>query len=287
MKRKLPLAIATLVTLPALAAMLPFTENFNSGFGDFTIEDTNQDGVTIKVLQNYGYDFTNAIYYSGSASSEANDWLFTPKFNLKKGSSYKLTYRYKVFTVDAVNRVEWKAGTEPNSQAMTVKLSDPITHAYNNREWEMGTVNVTVPADGEYAIGLHLISNPGQGQIYFDDISIDEGVNVAAPESPVVSDPVFSAVEGALAASFNVAFPSKNGGGETLADDTEITLRVGRDENADYDTLTGKPGETAVYTDLAALPEGSDYTFSCLVEDNESTAVNVVSMPRLGRLLLA
>lgn len=283
MKRKLPFAIATLVALPALAAVLPFTENFNSGLGDFTVEDANQDGVTFKPLQNYGYDYSNGVYYSSAYTSlGADDWLFTPKFSLKKGSSYKLTYRYKVFTKGGVNRAEWKAGTEADAESMTVKLSDPVILAYDTEDWVSETINVMVPADGQYCIGLHLISDPDQGQIYFDDISIDEGVNVAAPDAPVVSDPVFSAVEGALAALFNVTLPSKNGGGENLDADTEITLRVGRDENADYATLTGKPGETIVYKDLAALPEGSDYSFSCLLGEDESKTTGVTAYPRLG-----
>ena len=126
MKRKLPLAITTALALPALAAVLPFSETFESGLGEFSVEDANNDGITVKTAGYSGVNYSNCIQYPGSAESSADDWLFTPAFNLKKGYTYTLTYQYKVSSSNTIHKVEWKAGAKASSDEMTIGIASEV-----------------------------------------------------------------------------------------------------------------------------------------------------------------
>ena len=87
MKRILPFGIATAITLPLLAATLPFVESFNSGMGEFVIVDGNGDGNTIKTTSYYGYSWSQGLYYEGNTDA-ADEWLITPSFSLQAGYIY-------------------------------------------------------------------------------------------------------------------------------------------------------------------------------------------------------
>ncbi|MDE6254839.1 MAG: choice-of-anchor J domain-containing protein [Muribaculaceae bacterium] len=282
MKRKLPLAITAALTLPALAAVLPFTEAFESGLGEFTVEDTNNDGVTVKTASYSGVNNSSCIQYPGSADNAADDWLFTPAFNLKKGYVYTLTYQYKVRSSNTTHKVEWKAGTTAASAGMSLEIDSEKDFTYNFNSWEKESVTFTVPEDGEYYLGMHLLSEAAQGIIYFDNIEISDGLNVLAPMSPEVADAKFSIKDDALNTSFDITLPTQTNGGETIDPDTEIEVIVGREEDENIGSVKGMPGEVVTFTDSDAPLTWTTYRFHCVVGDAESPKVEVDAIPRFG-----
>ncbi len=282
MKHKLNIFLASAaIALPVLAASLPFSETFDNGMGEFTYEDANNDGITFKTLGFYGYNYSNGLQYPGSATETANDWLFTPVMSLRAGYIYELSFRYKVTTSGSTQRIEWKAGTSAESAAMTVNIAEAKEYTYNYGSWALETVRVSVPTDGEYHLGLHVISDAGQGAFYLDEIEIAEGVNGNAPMAPEVKAPVFAVSNDALSASFEITLPSRNALGTDL-NVAELTTYVSRDgENMDV-SIKGAPGQTLTYTDPDAPLAATKYTFTCADGDLSSPSVEVRSNPNVG-----
>lgn len=281
MKRKIPFALATALTLPALAAILPFTENFNSGQGDFTVEDTNDDGVKIKILSTYGYGYTDGMQYVSSANNNADDWLFTPMFNLKKGYIYKLTYQYKVVSSNSTHKIEWKAGASASSADMNIQVA-PAKEVTYSGNWEKETVSFSVAEDGEYSLGLHLLSDAGQGTIYLDNIEIADGLNPAAPTAPVVATPAFSVEDNKLKASFEIDIPTTDNSGNLLDSAAEIEIVATYDGNDNVGSVSGLPGTKVVFIDEDAPAARTSYYFRALLGEDESAKTETISNPPLG-----
>lgn len=282
MKRKLPLAITTALALPALAAVLPFSETFESGLGEFSVEDANNDGITVKTAGYSGVNYSNCIQYPGSAESSADDWLFTPAFNLKKGYTYTLTYQYKVSSSNTIHKVEWKAGAKASSDEMTIGIAPEKEFTYDWGSWGKESVAFTVPEDGEYYLGMHLLSDAAQGIIYFDNIEVSDGINSLAPMSPEVADAKFSIEGDALITSFDITLPLQTNGGEALDSDAEIEVIAGRDDDENIGSVKGKPGEVVTFIDQDAPQQWATYHFHCVYEDAESPKVDMDAIPRFG-----
>lgn len=285
MKRKLPLAITAALTLPALAAVLPFTEAFESGLGEFTVEDTNNDEVTFqrRYARFGGYNNSDAyIRYEASSEkkNDADDWLFTPALELKKGFVYELSYQYKTPGYQKTNRIEWKAGKTASSESMTVDIAEVKEYGYIS-SWTKETVKITVPEDGEWYIGLHLISMAEQGDVYLDQFEISEGINEMTPMAPEVSEPVFSIVDEDLQTSFEIEIPSTTVGGNPI-EESEVEIFVAKDEDSDFGSVKGAPGTTVPFVDTEASSSSTTYTFHTMINGLESEKVEKIANPRFG-----
>lgn len=270
--------------MPAMAlaaADLPLTESFDDGLGEFKTEDANKDGVTIKTLPYYGYNYTDGLQYVASPENDADDWLFTPELSLRKGYVYELTFQYKVTSSGTSNEIEWKAGPSAEASAMNVDVAASREYTYNFGSWKKESVKVTVPEDGIYVLGMHIVSAAAQGTIYIDSLEIGEGVNGKAPLAPSVSTPVFTVEGESLIASFNITLPSSDvSGGNLNAENVDVLVR--RSDSEDVTTVSGKPGEVVSYIDRDASDSRVTYTFSCMAAGAESSAVEMVSSPFMG-----
>ncbi|MDE5791350.1 MAG: choice-of-anchor J domain-containing protein [Muribaculaceae bacterium] len=283
MKRKLPLAIAAVLALPALAAVLPFTETFESGLGEFTVEDANHDEVTFerKYSMYGGFNRSDAyIKYVASSENQADDWLFTPAFELKKGFIYELSYQYQTPGYGKTNRIEWKAGKTASSESMTVDIAEAKEYGYIYN-WTKETVKISVPEDGEWYIGLHLISMAEQGDVYLDQFEISEGINEMVPMAPEVSEPVFSIVGEDLYTSFEIEIPSTTVGGNPI-EESVVEIFVAKDEETDFGSVKGTPGTTVTFVDSEASTAYTTYTFHTMINGLESDKVERVANPRFG-----
>lgn len=254
----------------------PFSENFNSGMGEFTAAGTNP----VKACSSsYGYDYTAGLQYAGT-SDAADAWLFTPAFTLKADLVYKLTYKAKSNGSNTTNKVEWKAGNSASADAMTVNLGEPISYTYNYGSWETTTVNVKVPADGVYYLGMHVISEASQGYIYFDNFDIEAGVSALAPAVPAAAAPQFAVAGDKLTTSIGITVPSQNISGDALTGD--VPVKVNREGFETPVTLTGQPGATVNFTDNDAPLQSATYTITCVSNGHESKPLEVVANPSLG-----
>lgn len=253
----------------------PFSENFNSGMGEFTAAGDNP----IKVLNYYGEGYSNGLQYAGSGSETADAWLFTPALTLKADLVYKLTYSVKITGSNTTNKIEWKAGNSASPDAMTASFGN-VSYTYNSGNWETTTITVKVPADGDYYLGMHVLSDAGQGNIYFDNLNIGAGENPLNPAVTTAAAPQFAVAGDKLTTSIGITVPSQNISGDALTGD--VTVKVNREGFETPVTLTGQPGETVTFTDNDAPLKSTTYTIACVSNGHESKPLEVVANPSLG-----
>lgn len=253
----------------------PFSENFNSGMGEFTAAGDNP----IKVLNYYGEGYSNGLQYAGSGSETADAWLFTPALTLKADLVYKLTYSVKITGSNTTNKIEWKAGNSASPDAMTASFGN-VSYTYNSGNWETTTITVKVPADGDYYLGMYVLSDAGQGNIYFDNLNIGAGENPLNPAVTTAAAPQFAVAGDKLTTSIGITVPSQNISGDALTGD--VTVKVNREGFETPVTLTGQPGETVTFTDNDAPLKSTTYTIACVSNGHESKPLEVVANPSLG-----
>lgn len=254
----------------------PFSENFNSGMGEFTAAGTNP----VKTLSYYGYNNSSGLQYAGTTDAAADAWLFTPALNLKSGLIYKLTYKAKTTASGKTNKVEWKVGNAASADAMTTSLGDPISYTYNYSSWESTTLNISVATDGVYYLGMHVISEADQGNFYFDNFELEAGVSALAPAVPTAATPHFAVENNQLKTTININVPTQNVSGQDLSG--ELTIKVLRDDAETPVTLTAQPGAVASFIDADAPLKSATYTVTCLSGTDESKALEVTANPSIG-----
>lgn len=252
----------------------PFSEDFSSGLGEFTTAGTNP----VKTAQYQGFSGAG-LQYAGTTEA-ADAWLFSPAFTLKADLVYKLTYKAKSNGSNTTNKVEWKVGNSASADAMTVNLGEAISYPYNWGSWETTTVNVKVPTDGVYHLGMHVISEASQGYFYIDNFEIEAGVSALAPAVPTAAAPQFAVAGDKLTTSIGITVPSQNISGDALTGD--VTVKVNREGFETPVTLTGQPGETVTFTDNDAPLKSTTYTIACVSNGHESKPLEVVANPSLG-----
>ena len=173
-------------TACASATAPPYSENFDGVTAPalpcgVTVLDANNDGVR---WVNYngtgtGGSSPNAMRYTYSSSSAANDWFFTAPLTLTAGVSYQLQFKYKSGT-SYTEALEVKVGSTATAagQTTTVFSNTNITNnggAYTTTTAgsAAGQVASFVPnTSGTYYFGFHAISIADQLYLYVDDVQV-------------------------------------------------------------------------------------------------------------------
>ncbi|SHE91157.1 Fibronectin type III domain-containing protein [Flavobacterium fontis] len=120
----------------------------------------------------------NFLMYNGqapSASGTANTWFFTKGVNLTAGTSYRLQYLYSGTDnpPTALNRMRVSYGTLPFAANMSTQLDDKPEIKGGP---SISIVNFVPATSGVYYFGFNCYSNPNNGQLAVDDISVDLSV---------------------------------------------------------------------------------------------------------------
>ncbi len=286
MKRTAFTATALAITLSAIAQQPytpPFSESFEEGLGEFIAADGNNDGNKIKANLNYGggYNYSKGVYYVDTSDNGADDWLFTPALSLKAGMVYELSYWYKLPDSGKTYKVEWKAGTSPETSAMGTAVAAPTEYGSTSNSFEKITLKVAVPSDGDWYLGLHLTGAADQGTFYFDEVKVTEGVNASMPEAPEVSGPEFAVAGEQLHATFTITLPTQTVGGISLGS-SPATVNILRSDKETATTLNALPGATVSYTDEDASAQRTVYTVTCTAGGIQGVAAEVESAPKTG-----
>lgn len=85
MRKLYAMAAAWLLAVSAANAGVVFSEDFatKEAFEAWTLLDVNDDGSTWTFSPDNGSGYN--VYYNYNSSNQANDWLFSPSFNLPAG----------------------------------------------------------------------------------------------------------------------------------------------------------------------------------------------------------
>ena len=160
----------------------PYNETFDdeSSFDAYTSIDANGDkkmedypdyGFVLK----YGFwdyaSYEKALQYIPNSPNSADDWVLTPRFNLKKDKTYELS-----FTSWRVNKkyneklqVAYGEGYDPSRYTNLSEVFNPDTLAGTKKEATKYTYNVKTQADGAYMFGFHDCSEEANSYYVFVD----------------------------------------------------------------------------------------------------------------------
>ena len=156
-------AVAVPYTVPMSTAVVPGLPQC------ITIENANNDdkfwatqattaGITGNIMR-YGYSYANA----------ADDWFFTRKVNLTAGSSYRVTFKYKITAYE--EKLKVAIGSSASAAAMT-QILDDITIPSSQNLAQLKVIDFTVAATGEYNVGFQAHSDANMNALYVGEISL-------------------------------------------------------------------------------------------------------------------
>lgn len=159
-----------------------FSADFNDGYTTegWTTHDANGDGTSWSIDNQL-----NGYVYNGMNISEgANDWLFTPAFEVKADKCYILTYAVAqrgAFDKDVIT-ISYGKEAQPQSMNNTI-----IEDEYNmHGGMQVRSRRLSFPDDASYVLGIKLTSTPDNGIVSIKNISIVESQPSTPQASPAM-----------------------------------------------------------------------------------------------------
>lgn len=229
------------------AYSIPYSEDFSKDpTTQYTVIDANSDGNTWEWNEQAG-----AMTNKYSWTSDADEWLLTPKIKLDGGWAYTLSYKAAANEGHESQTEKISAAIGKNGVTSDFTEIVPVKE-YRGGQYSETKMNFNIKETGDYQVGFHLTSAALMWGVWFDDVKIDKFVKLSAPDS-VTNIRVVAADAGKLSATVKFNAPSVNAGKEKLSAITKIDLWRG-DSKGESLTLvhtfeTPKPGEEITYTD--------------------------------------
>lgn len=241
---------------------VPWTEQFDSqaDFDLWTVVDLN--GST--TWQYSSRDGNIQYSYSTDVEREADDWIFSPRINLKAGVTYALTYDAASRYAGYKENFKWMLGRGTTPEAMTQLLVDRPD--FDNTSGLSDRVVFTVPADGAYNLGLYCYSPAHNWTLSIDNVGVSE--IVPRFPSPVADLTVKAAPQGALSADISFTVPSTRADGTTL--NTVVTANLYRNGSASpvWSKSGISRGYKASWTDTG-ITEAGTYTYKVVLTNSD------------------
>ena len=142
-----------------------FTEDFANGLDGLTIINANNDSYTWNKS-------TNAICCWTSSSTGTDDWAIIPDVALQPGRTYTLSLEAKAMTASAIENFEVMIGAAPDVASMTITAIPSTT--VEKTTYTAYSGEFTVPADGNYNIGIHCNSaSHSFGGLYIANLKVE------------------------------------------------------------------------------------------------------------------
>jgi M6 family metalloprotease-like protein len=148
---------------------------YSSDFSDFTgwtTYDPNGGGwwgySTATDAPNASNTGRHARYYWNT--NPADDWLFSPGFNLQAGVTYTIRFNYGARSAGYPERLAVHIGATQTSAAMTTSVFDNSN--VTNTAWQQGSGTFTPGASGTYYLGFHAYSLANRWELAVDDVSV-------------------------------------------------------------------------------------------------------------------
>lgn len=189
---------------------------FQGDYKYFTIEDTNNDGIT--------WEWTNSAEMQDNTSGTNDDWLFSPSIHLKADRLYYVGYSYWIQNgLFYPQTFEIKAGTDAKSTSMTTTVLEPTTIKGQLFGADKDSINtLQAPEEGNYNIGIHNMSTKG-GKMRVRSLSVTPGPLLVAPVAPTDFKAV-AAEEGELSATVSLTAPKTAINGNPLTAISKVVV---------------------------------------------------------------
>ncbi len=153
-----------------------FAENFDGVTppelpDGWVAEDANNTGVTWVSYGVFSYSLPNCVSVFGDGQPK-DDWLFTPALDLVEGVTYRVGFMYRTSFTPLQMEVKWGTGQSSGQMEEQIFVNENIT----NTTYTEGSAFFTPEESGTYYFGWHAYDNGNQGNMYMDDIVIEEMV---------------------------------------------------------------------------------------------------------------
>lgn len=152
----------------------------------WAVEDVNTDGYTWSTYTAYGSNGSIAAGYSYTSVTAADDWLYSTCVNLNAGTTYSLSFGYRVRSATYPENIEAKIGTAQSAGAMTTAIVDLPGIALIT--YSTSVTNFTVPTTGIYFVGFHCYSDADMWVAYIDDVVIDIASDIKTTNANTVAE---------------------------------------------------------------------------------------------------
>lgn len=259
---------------------IPFTERFETqaDFDLWQVFDLN-GGTT------WVYNSTEkcATYsYGLEVEREGDDWLISPKFELKPGVRYALTFSAKNYYARYPENFRFCLGRSPQPEAMTDTICErqEFSHPTGYKDER---VLFTVDEAGTYYLGVHCFSIAHDWTLFIDNIGILE-VSQQVP-SPVKDLTVTAAPQDALNATVALTAPDTYASGDPMTDPVKISLYCDSQEEPCKVWAEATPGQALTYE--ATVTESGTHTFRASVENAHGAGESREASTFIGRDILA
>jgi cleaved adhesin domain protein len=204
--------------------------------------------------ENQGQEMPRVRY---SFTKDMDAWLITAPVKLEGGKAYRVNLDAYATATSSKERIEIKFGTAPTAEAMTQTLVEPTTVAGKDATPLEGYL--TAPADGNYYIGIHGISDKEQAYLFIDNLEIAEGVSAAAPVA--VDDlKVLPGANGAKEATVSFIAPSKDFLGNPISSVSKIEVLCGDEVIETFTNVAAGTQKSFKHT----LSAAGDYTYTVI-----------------------
>lgn len=234
--------------------------------GAWTVADANSDNTTWDVISGI-----EGITYNSDKSGAlpANDWIFSPAFNVEAGQDYLVSYSVKRQGAFDPDVLEIGFGNNASADAMTLISTENINA---NAETITRTVRLSCTQSGSVHLGFHL-ATPYAENGQFSLLNVNVKATEKTTPMPVENFKAVSSYKGkTVTLSWNT--PTFDTKGIAINDPISVKL-YGNDEP--ITTLNNlKAGEKSTYTFSPATFGGNaTYKAVAAMGDNEATAVTV------------
>lgn len=228
----------------------PYRESFDSAdaLGAFTTVDANGDSKCWE----YADDGSVRLFYC--SSGPCDDWLISPPVMLEAGTQYRVTFDVRNSYGDSYpERIEVKAGTEPDAEHMTVTMLEPMDITDDN--WRNVAMTIIPEQSGRYFIGIHGISDPDQFWVGIDNLSIEAGVSLKSPAA-ATDIAAIADINGSNEVEVSFTAPVKTLDDNELGEITRIDVWRDDVEEPVKTFTTVSPGEKLSFKD-SEVPTGT------------------------------
>ena len=265
-----------------MAAELPFTTSFKQDAAGFTFIDGNSDGNMVGWSSSYGSNYDGCLLFNGSSGVSADEWIISPEFSFKAGFIYTVNYKHKVSS-NKHYFLEWvllKSATD-TSDGKTLNTVEQDATGYGYY-YDSMTFTFIPETDGNYYLGVHLTSAPGQSYYMFDDFEVSDGVNALTPKVPSYTSPAYSAVGDNIQIKFNVTAPMEDISNNLITDN--LILKAVRSDKPDIEfSQTVAPGAVWEFIDSDGSEESVTYKIFAVANGVESNSIEVVCKPTFSK----
>lgn len=119
------------------------------------------------------YAGSSSMAYSYDENYAADAWAITPSMNMVSGTSYTISFWYKVYSASYPEDLKITVGSVPSVAGQTTVLWDNGGDtALINTTYSQATITYTPTTSGSYYFGFNCYSEANMWRLYVDSVSI-------------------------------------------------------------------------------------------------------------------